>query len=81
MPATQQQCDLLFNQLRFMGHILERSANNIGSALNPQHSRPSHAFTTETYHVSGYQQVPTSDEQPYSGGHFSAETRTPLPGP
>eukprot|EP00974_Lingulodinium_polyedra_P110306 10669978-Lingulodinium_polyedra.AAC.1 len=59
MPANQQQFDLLFNQLRCMGHILERSASNIGSALHPQHSRPSHAFTTETYHVSGYQQVQT----------------------
>eukprot|EP00974_Lingulodinium_polyedra_P051471 4952355-Lingulodinium_polyedra.AAC.1 len=42
MPANRQQFDLLFNQLRSTGHILERSANNVGSAFNPQHGRPSH---------------------------------------
>eukprot|EP00974_Lingulodinium_polyedra_P065364 6320289-Lingulodinium_polyedra.AAC.1 len=37
MPANQQQFDLLFNQLRVMGHILERGTNNSGNALHPQH--------------------------------------------
>eukprot|EP00974_Lingulodinium_polyedra_P009334 893856-Lingulodinium_polyedra.AAC.1 len=32
-----------------MGHILERSTNNIGNALHPQHGRSSHAFVTETF--------------------------------
>eukprot|EP00974_Lingulodinium_polyedra_P073356 7102314-Lingulodinium_polyedra.AAC.1 len=58
-----------------MGHILERSPNNIGNALRPQHSRSSHAFVTETFHTSDYQQVPTGDEHAHTGGHFGAETR------
>eukprot|EP00974_Lingulodinium_polyedra_P009595 919968-Lingulodinium_polyedra.AAC.1 len=56
MPANQQQFDLLFNQMRSMGHVLERSANNIGNAFNPQHGRPLHAFVAETFHTSDYQQ-------------------------
>eukprot|EP00974_Lingulodinium_polyedra_P055481 5335487-Lingulodinium_polyedra.AAC.1 len=63
MPANQQQFDLLFNQLRFVGHILERSPNNIGNALHPQHGRSSHAFVTETFHTHDYQQVPTGEER------------------
>eukprot|EP00974_Lingulodinium_polyedra_P029417 2834605-Lingulodinium_polyedra.AAC.1 len=58
-----------------MGHILERSANNIGNALNPQHGRLSHALVTDTFHTNDYQQVPTSGERARADGHFSAETR------
>eukprot|EP00974_Lingulodinium_polyedra_P026996 2604487-Lingulodinium_polyedra.AAC.1 len=57
-----------------MGHILERSANNIGNALNPQHGRLSHTFVTDTFHTSDYHQIP-SEDRAHIDGHFSAETR------
>ena len=47
MPRNQLQFDTLFNHLRSMGHILERSPNNIGNALN--HS--TRTLVTDTFHT------------------------------
>ncbi len=61
MPTTQQQFDNMFNQLRSMGHVMERSPGNIAAALQPQ-GQAQRTYMTETFHAAdGYTQVPTDN--------------------
>ena len=58
VPTTQAQYDILRNQLRSMGHVLENTPGNIAATLGAQHSRP---YNTGTFIADRYDPAPTTE--------------------
>ena len=66
MPINQQQYDALVNRLRAMGHILERSPENIMTGL---HGRQQSTFMTLEDNTQTFASDATSSSIPWGVNH------------